>query len=257
MPRYFRGRSEGKSAVTRRPAASPAFDPTAAAFVRTLFNDTAPYYDTINAIFSLGSGGWYRRRCLKRAGLKPRQTVLDVAIGTGMVASAARDIVGAEGLVMGLDLSEAMLAETRRKLDLPLVQGTAMALPFAEGSIDFLVMGYAVRHIADLEACFREFHRVLKPGGMVLVLEVSQPVNRIYRTTLGRYLGRAVPRLSHWITGQPKVHKLMRYHWQTMETSVAPEVIAGALENSGFTKPVCEAWFDLFRSYAGRKPVLS
>src|ERR1700761_5189492 len=78
------------------------------AFVRGLFNDTAPYYDTVNRLFSLGSGGWYRRRCLLRAGLRPGQTVLDVAIGTGLIAEEALRIVGTEGAVVGLDLSDAM-----------------------------------------------------------------------------------------------------------------------------------------------------
>src|ERR1700758_653212 len=104
------------------------------AFVRGLFNDTAPHYDTVNRIFSLGSGGWYRRRCLLRAGLKPGQRVLDVAIGTGLLAGAATRIVGPSGAVFGLDLSEAMLAEARRKLDIPLIQGLADSLPLADGT---------------------------------------------------------------------------------------------------------------------------
>src|ERR1700712_5324855 len=91
----------------------------APSFVRALFNDTAPYYDTVNRIFSLGSGGWYRRRCLLRAGLKPGHRLLDVAIGTGLIAEAARGIVGPAGEIIGLDLSEAMLAEARRKIDIP------------------------------------------------------------------------------------------------------------------------------------------
>src|SRR5579859_4191558 len=128
--------------------------PTDHAFVRRLFNDTAPYYDTVNRIFSLGSGGWYRCRCLRRAGLKPGQTVLDVAIGTGLIAQSALEIVGATGRVIGLDLSEAMLAEARRKLDIPLIQGMAEALPLAAESVDFVVMGYAIRHITDMDVCF-------------------------------------------------------------------------------------------------------
>ena len=147
-------------------------------------------------------------------------------------------------------------AETRRRLEIPLVQGTAQSLPFSDGSIDFLVMGYAIRHISDLETCFREFSRVLKPGGTVLVLEVSQPISAVYRLTLTRYLGWVVPRLSHWITRQRNVRKLMAYHWRTMETCVAPRTILDALENAGFTKLICETWFDLFRSYSGRKPLL-
>lgn len=222
-------------------------------FVRDLFNNTAPFYDTVNRIFSLGSGGWYRRRCLRRAGLKPGLKVLDVAIGTGLIAESALEIVGPGGTVIGLDLSEAMLAEARRKLDIPLIQGVAEALPIASESIDFVVMGYAIRHIADLETCFGEFRRVLKRGGTLLLLEVSSPARAVYKTTLAQYLGRGVPRLSQWVTRQPKVRSLMNYHWETMESCIAPSVIKSALGISGFENLVCEGWFDLFRSYAAQK----
>src|ERR1700744_2513369 len=158
------------------------------AFVRGLFNDTALYYDTVNRIFSLGSGNWYRRRCLLRAGLKPGQTVLDVAIGTGLIAQAALPIVGARNKIIGLDLSEAMLEAARRKLDIPLIQGMAEALPLADESVDFVVMGYAIRHIADLESCFREFKRVLRRDGTLLLLEVSSPGRAIFKSTLAQYL---------------------------------------------------------------------
>jgi demethylmenaquinone methyltransferase/2-methoxy-6-polyprenyl-1,4-benzoquinol methylase len=222
------------------------------AFVRRLFNDTAPYYDTVNRIFSLGSGGWYRRRCLLRAGLAAGKTVLDVAIGTGLIAEEAARIVGPSGTVIGLDLSDAMLAEARRKLDIPLIQGTAEALPLADQSVDFIVMGYAIRHIADLGACFEEFRRVLRRGGTLLLLEVSSPTRAVFKTTLAQYLGRGVPRLSQWVTRQPKVRSLMNYHWETMESCVPPTVILDTMTRSGFLQPVCESWFDLFRSYAGR-----
>jgi demethylmenaquinone methyltransferase/2-methoxy-6-polyprenyl-1,4-benzoquinol methylase len=232
---------------------NPAAGTSAHAFVRDLFNDTAPYYDTVNFIFSLGSGGWYRRRCLRRAGLKRGQKVLDVAVGTGLIAASALEIVGADGAVIGLDLSEAMLAEARRKLGIPLIQGMAEALPFADESIDFMVMGYAIRHIPDIDICFREFRRVLKDGGTLVLLEVSSPARAIYRTTLAQYLGRGVPRLCQWITRQPNIRALMIYHWETMESCVAPSEISDAMARSGFSRLVCEGWFDLFRSYVGQK----
>ena len=226
---------------------------TAPQFVRELFNDTAPHYDTVNQIFSLGSGNWYRRRCLLRAGLQPGHRLLDVAVGTGLIAGSAERIVGPTGTVIGIDLSEAMLAECRRKLDIPLIQGLADRLPLSDGSVDVVTMGYAIRHIEDLEACFREFHLVLKPGGILLLLEVSSPTKPIYRSTLARYLGRAVPTLSRWVTRQPKIRALMAYHWETMENCVAPAAIEAAMGQAGFGSVVCECWFDLFRSYSCHK----
>ena len=81
----------------------------------------------------------------------------------------------------------------------------------------------------------------------------SFPARAVFKTTLAQYLGRGVPRLSGWVTRQPKVRGLMNYHWETMEDCVAPAVILDAMARSGFAQLVCEGWFDLFRSYAGRK----
>ncbi len=235
--------------------AVPAPRRTEPGFVRALFRDTAPYYDTVNQIFSLGSGGWYCRRCLRRAGLKVGDHVLDVATGTGLIAASAMAMVGSGGTVTGIDLSEAMLLEAQGKVACPLVQATAEALPVADGVFDFLVMGYAIRHVASLANCLGEFHRVLKPGGTLLLLEVSMPTRTLYRRTLARYLGRGVPLVSQWITRSPRVKSLMDYHWETMADCVPPSVILAALGAAGFQQVVCEDWFDMFRSYAGRKAV--
>ena len=127
------------------------------AFVRGLFNDNAAYYDQINNILSLGSGSVHRRQCLLKAGLRPGLRVLDIAIGTGLVAREAVGIVESRADVIGLDLSEAMLAQARRNVDIPLIQGIAESLPIADATVDFITMGYALRHVSDLVRTFREF----------------------------------------------------------------------------------------------------
>src|SRR3954470_12091956 len=171
-------------------------DETRDGFVRDLFNRTADSYDRINATFSFGSGAWYRRRALLQAGLRPGARVIDVAVGTGLVAREAVRITGRPSDVVGLDVSEGMLAQARRQLAIPLVQGRAEALPFADGSVDFVSIGYALRHVADLSDAFVEFLRILKPGGRLLILEVGRPRNRIGYAMLRSYLGRVVPTLS-------------------------------------------------------------
>jgi demethylmenaquinone methyltransferase / 2-methoxy-6-polyprenyl-1,4-benzoquinol methylase len=224
------------------------------AFVRSLFNQTATHYDRINTMLSLGSGGWYRRRTLRQAGLRPGQRVLDVAIGTGLVAREASRIVGDKNSVIGLDLSESMLDEARRSLGIPLIQGLAEQLPVAADSIDFLSMGYAVRHVADLDATFREFLRVLRPGGTVLLLEISRPEGPWHRAVAGLYLGRFIPLLCRWTTAARETETLMRYYWETIERCVAPEIIIQALRDTGFRDVGCHTQFGLFRAYVARKP---
>lgn len=221
-------------------------------FVRRLFNETAPHYDHINQLFSLGSGGWYRRRCLTRAGLRPGHRVIDVAVGTGLVAEAAVAVTGSEN-VIGLDVSEAMLAVARKKLSIPLIQGAAEELPFGNESTDFVTMGYAIRHIPDLELAFREFRRVLRRNGTLVLLEISKPKKLHYRLLISGYFGRVIPHLCRWTTGDRHTRDLIQYHWETMENCVLPSDILDAMARSGFSDLRCEVWFDVFRSYVGCK----
>ncbi len=223
------------------------------AFVRKLFDEAAPYYDRINALFSFGTGARYRRDCLLRAGLRPGLRLADIAIGTGLVAREAVAILGGEDDVIGVDLSAAMLAAARAKLGIPLIQGTAEQLPFADGSVDFLTMGYALRHVSDLVATFREFHRVLRADGTVLILEIARPSKRLNRALLSAYLGGLVPVVSRWTAGRRVGHTLTRYYWETIEQCVPPEAILAAMREGGFDDVRCMTDFDICRAYSGRK----
>src|SRR5690349_15811410 len=106
-------------------------------FVDGLFDRAAPHYAWINRIMSLGSGVWYRRDALRRAGVGPGMVVLDVATGNGVVAGAARNLVGASGRVVGADASLGMLRQARKRLvAFPGIQGLAEELPLAGGSVN-------------------------------------------------------------------------------------------------------------------------
>jgi demethylmenaquinone methyltransferase / 2-methoxy-6-polyprenyl-1,4-benzoquinol methylase len=223
------------------------------AFVRRLFDDAAPYYDRVNRLFSLGSGAAYRRRCLTWAGLRPGQRVLDVAVGTGLVAREAIAILGQGGDVVGLDLSESMLAMARSGLKLPLVRGAGEQLPFAPNTFDVVTMGYALRHMSDLLVAFREFHRVLAPRGTLVLLEISMPAKRLNRVALSCYLGGIVPILCRWTGGSGVTPRLMRYYWDTIEHCVPAEAIMDAARRSGFASSDCRTDFDMFRTYTASK----
>ena len=223
------------------------------AFVRHLFNETAAFYDGINRLYSLGSGAWYRRRSLLRAGLHPGHIVIDVATGTGLVAEQAVAITGRRRDVIGIDLSEAMLAIASRKLGIPATQAIAEQLPIADASADFVTMGYALRHVSDLVVAFREFHRVLRPNGTVVLLEIGRPGNKLSRMIAETYFGRIVPLLSRWLSGGEKARTLTQYYWATIDRCVAPEIILQALGDSGFVELRCDVDLDVMRSYVGRK----
>ncbi len=222
-------------------------------FVRDLFNRTAEHYDSVNRLFSLGSGAWYRRTCLRRAGLRPGHEVVDVAVGTGLLAREAVAITGDCQSVIGVDVSEAMLAAARRNLGIPLIQGAAEALPLASAVADFVTMGYALRHVADLEAAFREAIRVLRPGGTIVLLEMRAPRKRMSHMLAAAYIGGIMPLLSLLVTRDSRARTLMRYHWDTIVNSVPPEAVMRTMVDSGFLGVNCWSEFDLFCCYFGRK----
>jgi demethylmenaquinone methyltransferase / 2-methoxy-6-polyprenyl-1,4-benzoquinol methylase len=223
------------------------------AFVRALFDEAAPHYDRINRTFSLGSGARYRRRCLMRAGLRPGSRVADIAVGTGLVAREILAITGKARDVVGIDISAAMLAVARSKLGIPLIQGAAEQLPLADGTVDFVTMGYALRHMSNLVTAFAEFYRVLRPGGTVLLLEIGNPTKPVTRALLSAYLGGVVPLLSRWITGAAVTRTLTRYYWDTIENCVLPNIVMDAMRSGGFAEINYTADFDLFRSYSARR----
>lgn len=219
-------------------------------FVRELFDRTATSYDRINDGLALGSGGWYRRRALRQAGLRPGQRLLDVAVGTGAVARQARRITPD---VIGLDLSAGMLGVARANLpDLPLIQAEGEALPLRDASVDFVSMGYALRHVADLGTLFAEFRRVLRPGGRVLLLEIARPEGRFAHGLARFWLGRAIPALSGLLGAQSRV--LMRYYWDTIEGCVPPAEILRQLARAGFAAPRCDVQLGLMRAYSALRP---
>lgn len=223
-------------------------------FVRRLFDLAARDYDTIEGGMAMGTGRWYRREALRRAGLVAGMRVLDVAIGTGLVAREANRLVGDSGCVTGLDPSAGMLAEARRQLGVTGVQGVGEQLPVRTASIDFVSMGYALRHLADLGVTFREFFRVLRPGGIVCVLELTRPASRVGFAALRFYMRRIVPVLTRLRTRNVEAELLMRYFWDTIECCVPPERILAALDGAGFEDVRRTLAIGLFSEYTGRKP---
>lgn len=207
-----------------------------ARWVNRLFDESAPDYDRVSGWMSFGTGQRYRREALERAGLRPGMRVLDVATGTGLVAAAALEIGIPRDQIVGLDPSRGMLTENGRRAPIGLVQGRGETLPFRDASFDFVVMGYAVRHVEDLAALFREFRRVLGPGGRALVLEITRPESRLARAAQEVYMRRLVPVAARLLTGRHAPARLMEYYWATIEGCVPPATILAGLESAQFAR---------------------
>jgi demethylmenaquinone methyltransferase/2-methoxy-6-polyprenyl-1,4-benzoquinol methylase len=224
-------------------------------FVRDIFNHTAPDYDRVERLLAFGSGAWYRRRALARAGLKPGMQVLDVAMGTGLVAREAIALTGSAERVLGLDPSIGMVREARRSLPLNVVLGRGELLPLRDDSFDFLSMGYALRHVSDLDAAFREYLRVLKPGATVCLLEITRPRSRLALLGLRVYMKGLVPLLTRLVARHRDTARLMEYYWDTIEACVPPETILTALQAAGFEQVRRKVELGIFSAYIGVKPV--
>jgi demethylmenaquinone methyltransferase/2-methoxy-6-polyprenyl-1,4-benzoquinol methylase len=224
-------------------------------FVRAAFDGAAPDYNRIERMMALGSGSWYRRRALGRAGLQPGMRVLDVAAGTGLVTREAVAIAGNPSLVLGVDPSPGMLGEAVRNLPgVRFTLGTAESLPVADGSVDFLSMGYALRHVSDLGVTFGEYFRVLRRGGRACILEITRPGGRVSMAFLRVYMRWIVPGLTRLASRRAGSHRLWSYYWDTIEQCLPPERIMAAMTAAGFANVGRHVELGIFSAYTGRKP---
>jgi len=165
--------------------------------VRRLFDRIAPVYDAMNRVMTAGLDRSWRRLTVE-AVVQPGDRVLDACCGTGDLAVAAER---EGGIVTGLDFSPRMLERARRKSDtITWVEGDLLALPFPDDAFDAATVGFGVRNVADLEAALAELRRVLRPGGRLAILEITQPRGAL-RPFFSLWFDRIVPLLGRVLPG--------------------------------------------------------
>lgn len=222
-------------------------------YLRRMFDRTAADYDRIETLLAWGSGSIYRRKALARAGLKTGMSVLDVGIGTGLLALQACALTGDAALVTGVDPSPGMMAAGKLPAALKLIEGRAESLPFPDSSFDFLSMGYALRHVSDLGVAFAEFERVLKPGGRLCLLEITQARSAIGRWLLKGYMRGVIPLLTRAVSRQKDTATLWRYYWDSINACAAPEQVLATLSAAGLTKVTRHVELGIFSEYQAVK----
>jgi demethylmenaquinone methyltransferase/2-methoxy-6-polyprenyl-1,4-benzoquinol methylase len=220
-------------------------------YVRDIFDEAAPWYDWATRFLSFGSGDWYRREALRRAGLARGMKLLDLASGTGVVARAATEVTGEPRSIVGMDASIGMLHSGHTSS--AKVQCAAERLSVRDASFDRISIGFALRHFADLSVVFGECHRVLRPGGKLLILEITAPESRIARAALGVYMGRVAPAVVRLCTRNQRTAELLRYYWETTRDCVRPAVIMDALADAGFTDVQRRIELGIFSEYTGTR----
>lgn len=223
-------------------------------WVDSMFDASAVHYDWIANVMSFGSGRWYRGWALRRNGLQPGMHLLDVGTGTGVIAGLAQEQVKPDGAVVAVDPSEGMLEQARAGGVENTMTGQAEDLPVGDRRFDMLTMGYALRHVSDLDRTFAEYRRVLAPGGKVLLLEVTPPRSRIGYWLLRFYLRRIVPLVTRIFRRSRDAQVLMSYYWDTIENCVPPETILERLRAAGFEQVHRHVIFGIFSEYTAVRP---
>jgi demethylmenaquinone methyltransferase/2-methoxy-6-polyprenyl-1,4-benzoquinol methylase len=143
-------------------------------------------------------------------------------------------------------------AVRRGRVTAPIL-GRGEALPLRDESVDFLCMGFALRHVADLAVTFREYRRVLRPGGRLLLMEMTPPPRGLLRAVLKGYMRYLVPAVTRVVTGSSTATVLYVYCWDTFEACVPPGAVLDALDIAGFESPARHLEARIFSEYTARK----
>jgi demethylmenaquinone methyltransferase/2-methoxy-6-polyprenyl-1,4-benzoquinol methylase len=192
-----------------------------------MFDRIAPVYDVMNRVMTAGLDMRWRKLAAASA-VRPGDRVLDAACGTGDLAIA--DLKAGAGKVTGLDFSERMLERARRKSTrIEWVQGDMLALPFADGTFDAATVGFGVRNVADLPLALTELRRVLRPGGRLAILEITQPRGAL-KPFFSLWFDRVVPLLGKVLPGG----SAYTYLPASVKRFPPAEGLAGLMGESGF-----------------------
>jgi demethylmenaquinone methyltransferase/2-methoxy-6-polyprenyl-1,4-benzoquinol methylase len=205
--------------------------------VREMFDRISGIYDRLNTVMTVGLHHKWRKRAAALADLRPGAAALDVATGTGDLALELATRVTPGGHVVGVDFAERMLELARAKTDgsgLPISfeQANALALPFADHEFDAATVGFGARNFADLEQGLREMVRVVRPGGRVVVLEITTPQKPPLSTFFELWFDRLVPVLGR-VAGDPQAYS---YLPSSVRRFPGPEELAGAMWRSGIER---------------------
>ena len=234
----------------------------------SLFDSIAADYDRLNHLLSLGIDRTWRRRALRQVvdSRRPQQ-LLDLACGTGdfSIAIARRAHPGT--LVTGVDISEGMLLQMEQKVKqagmqhkIRMEMGNGEQLRFAGASMDAVSIAFGIRNFGNREAALKEIRRVLKPGGKLVILELSMPENALLRTCYRLYFTRVLPRIGGAVSGNASAYRYLpasveafpdRKTWmQTMSDCGYAEVI-----HKSFSLGICRMYVGTVKNTGNGKPV--
>ena len=211
--------------------------------VRQMFDSIAPAYDFMNRAMTLGIDIWWRRLAVKRLKRIQPASILDVATGTGDFAIQLNESLHPQHIT-GIDLSQGMLDEACRKIKekgleevILFEQGDCMALPMQDETFDALTVAFGVRNFEHLQQGYQEMARVLKPGGMLCVLELSTPTNRLIRWFYDLYTLHIIPWVGSLKSGDKSAY---RYLPQSIAAVPQGDDMLQLMRNAGLRDTCCK-----------------
>ena len=204
-----------------------------------MFDRVAPRYDALNRILSGGRDVGWRRRAIALARMGPRDVALDVGVGTGDLAFGLLDASDPSARAVGVDVSPLMLEAARRRAEgrgerrFAALLATVDGLPFADGSFDRVVAGFAVRNFGDLAVGLREMRRVLRAGGRAVILELSTPPNPVVGVAYRLYFDRLSPLIAATLGGDAAAY---RYLPRSVAAFPNADGLAAQMRDAGFAR---------------------
>jgi demethylmenaquinone methyltransferase/2-methoxy-6-polyprenyl-1,4-benzoquinol methylase len=200
--------------------------------VRAMFDRIAGFYDLMNSVMTAGLHHRWRARAADLAALAPGDSALDVACGTGDLAIELARRVGPAGEVIGSDFSPQMLERARAKAPgITWELGNALELPYPDARFDAATVGFGARNFSDLDRGLAEMARVVRPGGRVVILEITTPRKPPLCTFYSVWFDRVVPLIGR-LTGEEEAYT---YLPSSVRRFPGPEGLAAAMERAGLT----------------------
>jgi demethylmenaquinone methyltransferase/2-methoxy-6-polyprenyl-1,4-benzoquinol methylase len=209
--------------------------------VRGVFDSVADQYDIMNDLMSMGIHRIWKRIAVQLSNVRKGERVLDLAGGTGDLTALFNERVGAEGQVVLADINAQMLRTGRdRMIDRGLTnvryaQVNAECLPFEDNTFDCVCIAFGLRNVTDKDAALRSMHRVLKPGGRVIVLEFSHPTDKVTEKVYDFYSFNILPKIGRFVA---KDEDSYRYLAESIRMHPKQDELKKMMENAGLER--CE-----------------
>ncbi|MGZ8161992.1 MAG: bifunctional demethylmenaquinone methyltransferase/2-methoxy-6-polyprenyl-1,4-benzoquinol methylase UbiE [Methylobacter sp.] len=210
--------------------------------VRGVFDSVAAQYDIMNDLMSLGIHRLWKRVAVQLGNVRKGEQVLDLAGGTGDLTTLFEKRVGKEGQIVLADINSEMLRKGRNRLidkglagNIRYAQVNAERLPFEDNTFDCVCIAFGLRNVTDKDAALRSMHRVLKPGGRVIVLEFSHPTNKVTEKVYDFYSFKLLPKIGRIVA---KDEDSYRYLAESIRMHPKQNELKKMMENAGFER--CE-----------------